>query len=490
MNKKSLLKRIFLFIWSLIIFSLLLAELLDYTFKLPYKIPNIISLLIIIIILYTSFKIYKNKNKISNKKYTIYLIIFSILSFIIQLIITSNIYFKTGWDVEVIEELTNNFITQNNLNSSYLTLYPNNLVLILIYIIIRKIPYIGSHYLTGLFINNLIVTLSLILTSLTIKRITKNNKLALLSNLILLFTITLNPWNTIIYTDTLGMLFPILVLFLYSKKKKKLHNWFLITILSFISLKLKPTLFLMYLSILIIEIFQVIYRLIKKKKVIQIKYILVSLIITIPIYNFSCNMLEQYLDYKPFTNKESVSITHYMAMGQNEKTTGTYYKPDVVYTYKNGNKNNFKRFLSRIYNRSLSENLIFTMKKLMVNFNDGTFAWSREGNFYKETYESKNTISKVLKNIYYPSGKYYQLYIQIFQTIWVMIIISTLFIYLSKNNKINRVMILTLVLLFTFVMLFEARARYLICYIPIFVVTSTIGLNNIYTILKKVKKSN
>lgn len=481
MKKNTFLENTFIIIWLFIIFSLFFGESFKYTFKLPYIIPNIISFIIVVIVFFAIIKIPKKNNKVSNKKFYILLTILSIISFIIQLVITINIYFKTGWDVQVIEELHKQFLQIGNINSEYLSLYPNNLLLILIYILIGKIPYIGTSYITYLVINNLIVNISSILTVLTIKRITDNNKLSLLSYFLIIPMIILNPWNTIIYTDTLGMIIPILVLFLYSKKQKKLVDWIIITLVSFIGLKLKPTVFLIYLAIISIEIVKFLKRILKKKKIKQIKYIVLSLLIIIPIHSIASNILESYLKYEPTKGIESVNFTHYMSMGQNDNTTGTYSKSDVVYTFENGNKDNFKRFLGRIISRSPVENIIFTIKKTMVNFNDGTFAWGREGNFFREVNtKNNNKISIFLKDIYYPIGEKFSVYIQVCQTIWIMIVTSTLFIVFNKKSKSNNSIILTLVFLVVFVTLFEARARYLICYIPIFIVTSIIGLNIVY----------
>lgn len=466
-----IIKNIFIFIWLILLITMIFLEKYNYPNKINHLIPNIIIILLslLVIIFIKKIKI----KKISNKKFNILLLVLFIITFTIQMIITTNIYFKTGWDVEVIELYKDVFFKSNEVKNIYMTIYPNNILILFIYVIINTI---SKNYLIMLIFNNLIVSISSLLTCLTIKRITKNNVVSLLSYIFIIPLITLSPWNTITYTDTLGMLFPILVLFLYCNKNKKLHNWLLITIISFISLLLKPTLFIIYIAIFIIETINFINRLLLHKKTKEYKYIIISLIVGILSNLLISTGIKSYLNYEPFYNIESFNILHYIAMGQNDKTNGIYNKEDVYETLYKGNDINKEKIISRITNRSFISNIIFHLKKLMINYNDGTFAWTKEGDFFKEVKNNNSKLSILLKDYYYPNGKQYKLFTQITQIFWIIIITSIFLLYFVKNNKRNIVIITTIIGITLFLVIFEARARYLYCYLPIYIVASIISM--------------
>lgn len=109
---------------------------------------------------------------------------------------------------------------------------------------------------------------------------------------------------------------------------------------------------------------------------------------------------------------------------------------------------------------------------MLINYNDGTFGWGVEGSFYYWIPENNNIISHFLKNIYYNEGKYYRIYSQILQLIWVMVLtgvgVASIF-DLKRKNDIYVVLKLCIIGITLFELLFEARARYLYLYVPIYI---------------------
>ena len=112
----------------------------------------------------------------------------------------------------------------------------------------------------------------------------------------------------------------------------------------------------------------------------------------------------------------------------------------------------------------------------MINYNDGTFAWTKEGDFFKEVKNNNSKLSILLKDYYYPNGKQYKIFTQITQIFWIIIITSIFLLYFVKNNKRNIVIITTIIGITLFLVIFEARARYLYCYLPIYIVASIISM--------------
>lgn len=123
----------------------------------------------------------------------------------------------------------------------------------------------------------------------------------------------------------------------------------------------------------------------------------------------------------------------------------------------------------------------------MSVYNNGTFAWGKEGNFWRNVHEEKNTlVSPFLRNIYYEDGKYNRHFQQFEQIVWLFVLVCCLLSgVMNLRNKDDKspvymVLILAILGLTVFEILFEARARYLYIYAPIYVIVATIGMERLY----------
>ena len=130
-------------------------------------------------------------------------------------------------------------------------------------------------------------------------------------------------------------------------------------------------------------------------------------------------------------------------------------------------------------------------RKTLTNFNDGTFWWGGEGNFYNviRITEDKRFFSYWLRNIYYNGkikGKYNDKWSSFVQSIWLSVLCFSCFAAFRKTNgETQLIVILTIMGLFVFLSLFEARARYLYVYSPYFIITSLFGVHNILNVIQR-----
>ncbi|MDE6635810.1 MAG: hypothetical protein K2K09_04295, partial [Lachnospiraceae bacterium] len=126
-------------------------------------------------------------------------------------------------------------------------------------------------------------------------------------------------------------------------------------------------------------------------------------------------------------------------------------------------------------------------KKLLVTYNDGTYAWGQEGTFFKTYYDEVNTrAAPFLRNVYYPGGRYYKVWAAISQAVWLMILLLCLcsgacFVKNESSKNINKsknisILFLSIIGLTLFELLFECRARYLYTYIPVYCIIAISGL--------------
>ena len=454
--------------------------------------PNIISLMISLAIGLLFMFLFK-KLDISKKRFILIVAIsFSVL-YAVQLFILFFTYFKTGWDAGTVNMFADDVAKYGKFSyagtNEYLTLYPNNTLIVTLLSLIKKIPFFGSKYFTIVAINALLVNLAGVFTCLITEKLL-SRKAAVFSIFIITPLILLSPWNIVPYSDTFAILIPVLTFYIYISSK----GWWkygVIIFLSIIGYFIKPTAIIMLIAILITEAFKHKWR----KPTLSKDFWLNALsIFSAIIFAFLIKYASlSYIGYHPIQGIQSAGFIHYLAMGQNDKNFGRYLNDDVL-EMQEGTKYELHKFINRITSRSFGGQIEFFTKKLLVNYNDGMFAWGGEGNFYNQVPERDNPISNFLTSIFYTTGDNYAYYAQFAQIIWIFVLFGCIFMVRKKQSTNETVLELALIGVFMFVMLFEARARYLFCYTPIFVITSMVGYRYLYHSLShrilKLRKTN
>ena len=471
-------KKIIRIIYLLIIAYILLVlfSSFDKTYlnfrKFPI-IPNIISGLISGLIIFLLLKI---KVKLDDKKYKTILLIAALIVFILQIIILMNTYFYTDWDVKAIRDA----VLNNNIKGNYyLTKYPNTLLYLSIIKFYYNIPLVGKYYFPLLMFNALLVNLSGIVAALVIRKYT-NNTYSIIGYIIMSLLVSLSPWINIPYSDTFVILIPITIIYLYTKDDKKTKDCFLIGFLSILGYYIKPTAFIILIGIVILSIID----LLKKKYKMNLK--IVSMVLIAMIISFvACKTAIKLTGFTPSKTTEPFTMIHYLKMGQNNESFGQYNEDDVEESDIKGKKNDIEKTITRIKERKFWGQFKFIKIKTMLNYNDGTFAWGREGAvFYYKVLAKDTKVSKIFKNYFYKDYKYNYIFKIITQLIWILVLILSLFAGIKDKQEKNSIIYLSIIGITLFLTIFECRARYLYCYSPIFITLSMIGLNN----LKQLKK--
>jgi hypothetical protein len=476
-----------IFIYVLIL--LLFFSWIDYPTKSAFIhiLPNIGILLFVLIFLVLLNKI-KYKSNMSNYKYFKYIKVITVITFILQILLCYFCCFQTGWDVYSVERNANIFISTGSLyDVGYLTRYPNNVFITFIVVILKQLqmhlPFVTSdRHVLLLIINCMLVNASCLIASLTIRNLTKDNRLSILSYIITIPLIILSPWILIVYTDTFSIIFPILIIYLYSKDNKSKLNLFLIVFLSVLGYYIKPTVIIVLMALIIVEIIHF------KPKQFNIKNTIIStilIIIGILIPFGISKYANYYLNFKPLDNVYEFNLKHYLAMGQNNDTCGVYSQSDVNNSIKNGMDANIDIFIDRITNRTPLEQLIFFSKKTLINFNSGSFFWGGEGGFYINIPESKSKLQDFIRSIVYSNQDNNKYLLQVEQYIWLFVLIMCPFIIRKSNNKNELVIMLSLIGITLFLTIFEARTRYFFLYSPVFVTCAMLGIKHIKELMDK-----
>ena len=504
MNKyKDDILRYSFFLISIIIFIVCLigGVYWNYAYKLDISKSNVyiflIACLIFGVILKIIFILNNTIRKLLRVNTNIWIVLISVFFFIIQILLVYNYYFRTGWDSFMVVEgayILSEHRTLPDWGTNYFSNYPNNLFIMILFskiIFICKVLGLADFsYFIILIFQSILNVCTGILIFKVINKLTQTLNLSILGYILYVVLIGLSPWVSIPYSDSVALVIPVLILYLYIGLKDRQLKYIRIICISSLGVlgyMLKPQITIILISVLIVSILYI-EKLYFKKIIKKVSIGLISILIS---YVFINNFIS---NENIRINKESeISFTHFIKMGLNNSTDGGYSWDDVNRSKLSKNKEerreeNIVLIKERVREYGKIGLLKHQIKKTLNNYNDGTFAWSLEGNFYFEIYKKENKIVNGIRSIYYEKGTNYYIFKYFTQGTWLIILsIQPLNIFIKRKNMDNnmRVVLLSLIGLFIFESIFEARARYLYTYVPIFIVSGMIGLNGFINWMKK-----
>ena len=513
--KKSTAAIYLLIVFLLFVDLLICQNFIDQMCKKNFALPNVVLLLIGLLIVATIslaiIKLYEriklSLDRILNKRF---IVLLSILLFFVQLYIVKNVYFWTGWDAEVILASAQSIANGEQLVSPYYNSYPNNIFITLLYaLIIRINASVGIFSTYGFEIVALQCLFSAITAYLVYSvtlEITKNKFISLFSFFVYAIWIGFSPWFVIPYSDASGILFPILSFRLYQIAKNTNKNifkfvlWGILGFVAFIGFKIKPQIVIVFIAILIMEGVSLVAHI--KDKENFFKRIL-ALLICLTVFATSLISFGIYQNKQsviPVDSEKAIGMTHFLMMGLCQEKDGVYSGDDVAFSEgiedaSERSAENLRVAKERISEMGVAGLVRHLTRKTLVTFGDGTFAFGNEGRFFNVIPDAPNTISSpFLRSFYYPDGENNGLFNSVMQCIWLTVLLLSAFaaLYLFKrSNQRNSglsVMILALIGLTAFETLFEARARYLFTYAPMFIICASVGLFAILNNLKERRK--
>jgi len=467
---------------------LLVDKNIEYRRMNAVEVPNLILIIIgIVLITLSIFKV--NKFQFTdrfNLKKT--LLILSIILFIAQVFLVINLEFRTGWDVGIINGASNAIALNENFNMAYFQRYPNNVFMLAVFVVAKRvgmffsIPGYGLLVIIGILITNI----SVYLTSLITYKVTSSKNISILTYVVAVLLIGLSPWIAIPYSDVYSLVFPMMTLYVYlhvkSSKFPSSLMWFLTFIIPFIGYLIKPQNIIVLIAIIIVEVLSL------KKQNITPKNALMCLVIIGVSFGSMTALKEMAFRYTTVVPNDDVRFPmhHWVMMGLNSESNGVYAREDMEFTasfigVEEKKEQNIKEIKNRLSEMGLGGFVEFLTRKTLTNYNDGTFTWGMEGHFYNEVLPERiPVVSSFIRSVYYNGGDLFKYFATFQQTIWITILslCVTAGIVKSKliNKKIESVVLLSLLGATLFQLIFEARARYLFLYAPFYVLCAAFGL--------------
>lgn len=440
-------------------------------------------------IVYGFFLIFLKKDiydKSYNKK--IYILLFALI-IIIQIIM--GYFFRTvpSWDFGIVftEGLNKSW---KIVNLGYFCRYPNNIPLAYLFKVILKITRffkIKNYIYTGMGINMFFINISILFIVLTVKEIFGTKK-ALFSLVFLMQMPIFYLSVPIFYSDTISMPFTIIPMYFFIKfkksenKKYKIIYSLLISIFAFLGINIKITTGICFIAIIIYEIF-----LDKETDLKKFTYQLISVITLICLIFGEALLFKYKCDYVDRIDNERFGFYHYLMMSMS--TQGGFYTRDVEYTASFKTKEEKKEAdIARLKEKMQNFN---TPKKFLKLVTSKQVQLWGVGTFYIPQLLYEGRIRKgVIQSLVYGDKRAGFMYFSQVQRILMIVLIWLSIFYRDKSylnksiNTILRLATLGFIIFFTF---WEVAPRYIIHFLPIFIVLQIFGLETCEQIFSDLK---
>lgn len=409
--------------------------------------------------------------------------------------------FRTGWDVH--RMLRNaSLIAEgktNKLNHAYYSRCPNNIFLTCIFSLAYRVAdYIGisdGYYVLLVLQGQMFAWAGyFIYRSADLYFNEEKKKYSIATWIIFLLLVGFSPWIVIPYSDSVAVFLISICAFLLSKFYQGNHEYryiFLIAFFGTIGYAIKPQIFIFLLAFVIISCISNLKSIIVDFKRTAKKIIVFLFAVIIAIAMVQGTKMKSGFQLNP---EAELGIPHFLMMGMHAETRGVYYRPDVDYsisfqTKEERKEGNIKVIKERIGEMGWKGMIKHICEKNLLNYNDGTFAWGVEGNFYdKIDTTGFPALRKILSSFYYNEGSHYAWFEQFMQIIWMGTIFLNIFSMSSAKDKRISIWMLSILGLTLFETLFEARARYLFGYVPIYILLAMVGLSQIEERIRKCRQ--
>ena len=434
----------------------------------------------------------------------------TIILIVLQLFIIAGARFIAGWDVWFITNIG------DTTQIEYFSRYPNQLFLYGAFTGFAHFLQalgISNYYLGLICLSSLSVAACVPMTAYIAKRMA-GHAVGYGAFVLSAVMCGLSPWIMVPYSDTFGMFFTVFILWCYVCLDKQVQNqdeqtsalagvhvnahidartccrWFLMGLAVVIGYAIKPTVIFVFVAIVVIELIQWLASFASRgscgsrdpRDLRKTATAIVACAFGV-VLAFALTSLVKNSTYDVDENA-AFSATHFLMMGANSVSGGVWSVSDVelsdaANTPEERSRANLAEFKNRVMAMDLPQANLFLLKKLLTNFADGTFAWEIEGDFYTQIIGTNQAVLNFY-GISPDASLDNNTFAPLFQVLWLFVLVGCILIVLGRRPlKAETVIAFTLLMLSAFLMLFEARARYLFLYLPFFIILGTMGWNRL-----------
>lgn len=382
-------------------------------------------------------------------------------------------YFKTGWDAEVIINAAS-AIAHGQYNGDldfYFSRCDNNVVIALLYAVVIKLGSIlpfGNDYFYLVMFQCFVLAYSGYMLYLAVEAFTEKTYAAVAAWVVYVILIGMSPWVVLPYSDVLALFFIATLLYLYKTEKMPL----LFGTLTVIGFNVKPTVVILLIAMVLLDF---------PKRWMQM---LIGLLVG-GVCVAGCIKLSPI----EIDGERRLGVSHYLMLGLNDETDGVFSEDDLAFSESFGTNAerdaaNGQEAVKRLEEMGFTGLVSHWRNKVLVTYNDGSFAWGAEGGFFKEMlYSGNEKLRNFYRQFFVPGEVYYKLFSTVCQIVWMGSLVWCVGALLGRSDKKLLVLGMTIIGVTLFELLFEPRARHLIIYLPVFFTLMTVGFENVRLVI-------
>lgn len=408
----------------------------------------------------------------------------SVCLFLFQIASVTQYYFFTDWDVEALLDLSYLLVHGGESEGllQYFSRYPNNLLLGWVFAQVR-----GVAVSLGLerFEYGLLLVMQCALNALTgavlvllLRELGCSRGKLVFGYGLYVLLIGLSPWVSIPYSDSMGLPFPCLAAWLALRRGKKtapalILRWALVGLCVWIGYRIKPQALFILPAILLRGLFSLRQRAVRKAALPSLAGLAAGVLAASLLCGAAVNSLQL-----PLEPEAAFGPAHFLMMGLNSETMGVYSREDVEFskaipTRQERSAANFRVAGERARALGLGGLTGLAVQKTLTNYGDGTFCWDGEGEFYISAPErGSSRFGQFFRDLYYSrawEGRYFRLWANAEQLLWMaVLLLGCVCAWRTADARLECLM-LAILALSAFELLFEARARYLYIYVPLYI---------------------
>lgn len=373
--------------------------------------------------------------------------------------------------------------------AEYLSLYPNNMALAVLFGMLLRLfhlvfgaePSMERFRLMLILLQILLNQLTGLLLVFAAHRVTHSVRLAHIAWVLHVVLIGLSPWFLVPYSDSMTLILPLLMLTLYlCRGRHDILRFACIGLLGGLGALIKPQACIPAIAILIVELLQ--WATQKRRAPVQLLVMLAALWLAL----FPGASLIRKAAHVPALENKSVTFAHYLNMGLNPETDGAYSAADLGLALSQPSQEAQMQFClesarQRVRSLGVSGMLEHALHKALVNFADGSFAWCIDFTIVPLP-EKDAALSPLIRSIVYPDGALYPWLKTLQQGCWLLLLVLAPFsaLYLIKERSAGgAALLLSAIGILCFNMLFEAKARYMYIYAPVWILLAAAALRHI-----------
>ncbi len=470
---------------------------------------SVIVFMIIALIMIILSKSFSGLNHRLCTGFTIFFIVFvSAGLYFANIYSAKRMGFYGGWDCGMIANSVRDIFAGGDMGyGTYYLVFTNNLPIM--YLLLKLYEFAADlknypYELEFIWVQFqcLMVSLSVMLSAFTVFFATKKKLPTLFTLCFSTLIVGLTPWEVIPYTDVASIFLPIMLLFfyvLYCKVSNPVRYAFLALAIGtgLFGGILKATVYVALIAILLIETLRFIIDI--KERFLSFGMLLISVLGFYVLGLLFTNNMYKTLNYTP-DDRYRATWSNYLYMGLNEERTGASSGDGYDLIHENVDMDLADRKLlelslakERMKEKGVPGLIDFYKRKMIMTFNDGTFSWYKEGffNIGYFDFEDLGDNKELLRDFYEDGGKYFINFCTDSQLLWIfnlfmVVLYAFIFIIktlLNKNTEANLLIhssVFTILTgMFLFIMLFEARSRYLLNYLPFYVSSAGIGMSEL-----------